>query len=366
MTSTTIVAVDAQPLTLPMREAFEIAGGAQTRVENVLVRVRLKGGTVGFGEAAPLPAFNGETQSSTLKAVRRAASALLGEDAARPARLARKIEDRLGRAGAARAGLEMAALDAWARRARFPLYSYFGGAETRLATDVTVAIVPPEAAALAARRIAAMGVGTIKIKIGKDPDDDVARVLAVSVAAPKARLMLDANQGYTAQQALAVLRRLARRGIKPVLFEQPVAKDDWDGIAQVDREGGVPVAADESVSGREDAWRLAKRRAASVINVKLMKYGLFEAAEVAAVARAAGLGLMIGAMIESSLGLGCAAHFAAGLGGFSFVDLDTSLWFARDPMRGLKLGPAGLYDLAAVKAGIGVSPSPASGGRGPG
>ena len=102
---------------------------------------------------------------------------------------------------------------------------------------------------------------------------------------------------------------------------------------------------------------MARTRAVSVINVKLMKYGLAEAAEVAAVARAAGLGLMIGAMIESSLGLGCAAHLAAGLGGFSFVDLDTSLWFARDPMRGLAFGRGGTYDLCGVKAGIGVMPS---------
>ncbi|MCX5787477.1 MAG: dipeptide epimerase [Elusimicrobia bacterium] len=357
MSATTIVAVDARPLTLPMREPFEIAGGAQTRVENVVVRVRLKGGTAGFGEAAPLPAFNGETQASTLKAVRGAAPALIGEDAARPLLLARKIEERLGRLGAARAGLEMASLDAWSRRARFPLWAYFGGAETRLATDVTVAIVPPHEAARAARRIRRLGVKTIKIKIGRDPDDDVARVLAVSRAAPKARLLLDANQGYTAAQALAVLRALSRWGVKPALFEQPVAKDDWDGMARVDREGGVPVAADESVSGREDAWRLARVRAASVVNVKLMKYGIAEAAEVAAIARAAGLGLMIGAMIESSLGLGCAAHLAAGLGGFAFVDLDTALWFTRDPMRGLKLGPGGTYDLSAVKAGVGVAPS---------
>jgi L-alanine-DL-glutamate epimerase-like enolase superfamily enzyme len=354
---TTIVAVDAWPLTLPMREPFEIAGGAQVRVENVLVRVRLKGGTVGFGEAAPLPAFNGATQASTLAAVRAAGPDLLGQDAARPARLARLIEERLGRQGAARAGLEMAALDAWARHARFSLWSYFGGAEARLATDVTVAIVPPEEAARAARRIARLGVKTIKIKVGREPADDIERVLAVAKAAPRARLLLDANQGYTSGQALRVLSALKRRGVRPMLFEQPVAKDDWDGMARVDREGGVPVAADESVSGREDAWRMAKRRAASVVNVKLMKYGVAEAVEVAGVARAAGLGLMIGAMIESSLGLGCAAQLAAGLGGFAFVDLDTSLWFTKDPMRGLALGRGGTYDLSAVKAGIGVAPA---------
>ena len=339
-----------------MSEPFEIAGGTQSRVENALVRVRLRDKTIGWGECAPLPAFNGETQASTLAAVRRAASALVGRDAARPLDVARALEKTLGRRGAARAGLEMAALDAWGRRTRMPLWAYFGGAERSVATDVTVAIVPPRQAAAAARRILSLGIRTIKVKVGKDVDGDIARVLAVAGAAPKASLILDANQGYLAKDALAALTRLRRRGVRPVLFEQPVAKDDWDSMAKVDREGGVPVAADETVSGRDDVWRLAKKRAASVVNVKLMKYGIAEAAEVAATARAAGLGLMIGAMIESPLALACAAQFAAGLGGFRFVDLDTSLWFARHPMRGLTFGKGGVYDVATVRAGVGVEP----------
>lgn len=355
---TTIVSVVSSPLTLPMREAFEIAGGRQTRVENVLVELRLKDGTVGWGEGAPLPAFNGETQASTLEGLSRIAGAVEGLDAARPRRLARALEERLAGQGAARAAVEMAALDAWARHAGFPLYAYFGGAALRLETDVTVAIVPPAEAARAARRITALGVRTIKVKIGKDPDEDVARVLAVVRAAPGCRLILDANQGYSARQALGVLAALRRHGVRPILYEQPVAKDDWEGMAKVDREGRVPVAADETVASRADAWRFAKARAGSVINVKLMKYGVAEAIDVAAVARASGLGLMIGAMIESSLGLACAAHLAAGLGGFEFVDLDTSLWFARDPMRGLRLRHGGVYDLSGIRAGIGVRPAP--------
>ncbi|MBI4425014.1 MAG: dipeptide epimerase [Elusimicrobia bacterium] len=339
-----------------MREPFEIAGGAQAKVENVLVRATLKDGTQGWGECAPFPAFNGETQAKALAAARRVSGAVEGLDAARPAALARLLEERLGRLGAARAGIEMAALDAWARSAGFSLWSYYGGASTRLATDVTVAIVGPAEAAAAARRIASLGVSTIKIKVGRDVEEDALRVLAVAGAVPRARLILDANQGYSAAQALALLRRLRRRAVAPALFEQPVAKDDWEGMARVERAGRVPVAADETVSGRADAWRLARTRAVSVVNVKLMKYGLAEAAEIAAVCRAAGLRLMIGAMIESRLALACAAHFAAGTGGFDFVDLDTCLWFAADPFRGFGMAPGGVYDPSAVRSGIGVVP----------
>ncbi|MDE2491650.1 MAG: dipeptide epimerase, partial [Elusimicrobia bacterium] len=231
-----------------------------------------------------------------------------------------------------------------------------GGAETRVRSDVTVTIVPPEAAAAAARRIRAFGARTIKIKVGRDPDDDAARVAAVAAAAPRLALTLDANQGYGPRESLALLRRLRARGIRIAMFEQPAAAKDWDGLARVARLGGVPVAADESVGGRADALGLARRRAVSVLNLKLMKTGLLEAWDCALIARASGLGLMIGGMIETSLSMACAAHFAAGLGGFSFVDLDTPLWLADDPTRGLRLGRGGVYDLARVRAGIGVVP----------
>ena len=96
--------------------------------------------------------------------------------------------------------------------------------------------------------------------------------------------------------------------------------------------------------------------APNLVNVKLMKCGLLEAWDIALICRAAGLGLMIGGMVESPLAMAAAAHLAAGLGGFSFVDLDTPLWFARNPMRGVQFGRGGVYDLSRVKAGIGVVP----------
>src|SRR5262249_80261 len=118
----------------------------------------------------------------------------------------------------------------------------------------------------------------------------------------------------------------------------------------------VPVAADESVSSRSEASRMAKVRAASVVNIKLMKCGILEAWDIALICKAAGLGLMVGGMVESSLAMTAAAHFAAGLAGFSFLDLDTPLWFAKDPMKGVKFGRGGLYDLSKVRAGVGVTP----------
>jgi L-alanine-DL-glutamate epimerase-like enolase superfamily enzyme len=339
-----------------MNEPFVIAGGEATEVRNVIVRLRLASGAVGWGEGAPLPAYNGETQSVTLRGARAARGVLLGRDAAAWRGLLEKIEARLPRCGAARAALGMALLDAWTRHAGLPLRALFGGAETAVRTDITVSLAPPGAARLAARRIAARGVRIVKIKVGQGLDPDEARVRAVAGAARGLRLILDANQGYGPDESLRLLRRLRRRGIVPVLFEQPAAADDYAGLRAVAAHGGVPVAADESACDRRAVLRLVRERAAQVVNIKLMKGGLLEAWDIAALARSAGLGLMIGGNIESSLAMAAAAHFAAGLGGFSFVDLDTPLWFSRDPMTGVRLGPAGVYDLSGVKAGIGVRP----------
>ena len=347
----------AWPLDAEMNEPFTIATGAKTEVNNVLVRLRLKDGTEGYGEGAPLSAFNGETQAKSLAAIKSQARFLIGRPIAGFRPLLESLEERLGpRLGAAKAALGMAVLDAWCRRARIPLRILFGGAQTRVFTDVTVTIGTPQEALAAARRIVRLGVRTIKIKVGKDIEQDVERVRLIASASPRRRLFLDGNQGYTPRQSLRLLRRLKRHGITPILFEQPAAKDDWEGLSDVYRLGKVPVAADESVTSRADAWRMARERCAQVVNIKLMKSGLLEAWDIAHICRAAGLGLMVGGMVESTLAMTCAAHFAAGLGGFPFVDLDTPLWFKRDPMRGMTIGRGGLYDLSAVKAGIGVVP----------
>lgn len=355
----TIVSIEVLPLDAPMKEPFEIAGGASVEARNVLVRLRLADGSTGYGEGAPLATFNADTQRATLAAAKKAGQDLVGRNADQLRPLLESIERRLpaGR-GAARAALGMALADAWGRRHRLPLRLLFGGSQDSVRSDVTVTILAPPRARDAARRIVALGVDTIKIKVGKDLAEDEARVRAVAGVKKGLRLILDANQGYGPREALALLRRLRRAGVKPALFEQPAAKDDWRGLAEVHRLGKIAVAADESAAGRQDVLRLARKRCVQVVNVKLMKTGLLEAWDIALICRASGIRLMMGGMIETSLAMACAAHLAAGVGGFDFIDLDTPLWLAKDPMTGVRFGRGGVYDLSRVRSGIGVQPRP--------
>ncbi|MFO7167789.1 MAG: dipeptide epimerase [Chloroflexota bacterium] len=363
--STTIRALSVTNLDIPLNEPFGIAGGSQEVAKNLLVTVELADGTRGYGEAAPFAAFNGETQEMARAAVEAARSTVEGADVREWRSIAQALRSAMGPVGSARCAVETAVLDAFTRRARVPLWAFFGGASTALETDMTITTGTVEQAAAAAQAIRARGIETIKVKIGSSagPDGadqalalDLERVSAVRDAAPDAPLILDGNCGYSADGALQLLAMLQARGIRPALFEQPVPKDDIAGLRQVAQWGGVQVAADESASSLAQVLTLVKERAAHVINIKLMKCGIVEALDIAAVARAAGLGLMIGGMVESTLAMTVSACFAAGLGGFSFVDLDTPLFMADIPLKGGMVYAGGRIELTQIEAGHGVEP----------
>ncbi|HEX5571790.1 MAG TPA: dipeptide epimerase [Ktedonobacterales bacterium] len=352
---TTIVALSAEPLDVPLREPFAIATGRVTAARNALVRVRLANGVEGIGEAAPFPPSGGETQETALAAVAGMLTLLEGHDVAQWRTLARRLTASFEHQEAARAGVEAAMLDALARSWGIPLYRYFGEATSVIETDITIPIESPEHMRDLARRYAEQGASTLKIKVGADVDDDLDRVLAVVEGAPDCDIMLDGNQGYTPSEALDLLRSLAQEDVAPILFEQPTHRHDLDGLKFVTERAGIPVAADEAVHTAADALRIARMGAANVINIKLMKSGFAEALDIAAVCRAAHIDLMVGAMMESRLGIVASLSLVAGLGGFRYIDLDTPMLLASDPFLGGYTQEGMVYHLDPSSAGMGVA-----------
>ncbi len=353
MHDATIVDVRAEPWNVALREPFGIASGAQSVAANVLVEVRLSDGTCGLGEAAPFAAVSGETQAQALTAVSRAGAPLLGQDATRWRHLADLIKEHTGEAPSARAALETALLDALTRRAGLSLQRWFGGREDALETDLTIVTGSADRAREAAAEAARAGFRTLKIKVGGATlTHDLARVRAVCEAAPRARLVLDANAALSADEAIELVQHLDRERI--ALFEQPVGARDLDGMRTLRERARVPVAADESARSAADVGVLAAQAAADVINIKIMKSGIAEACDMIAVARSLGLALMIGGMVETPLAMTVSACLAAGSGGFAFVDLDTPLFMRDLPTRGgwAQQGPD--IRLAHIRAGHGV------------
>ena len=358
-----IADVTAVPLDIELSEPFGIATGAQDVARNVLVSLTLSDGTIGTGEAAPFPAVNGETQAEVLTALRGARSALVGLDALRWRPAAVVAEHGLRGTPTALAAFESALLDALCRRARTSLWSFFGGAQAELVSDMTIPTGTPEQARVAATRAVTAGFVTLKIKVGGAPfDHDRARLSAIVEAVPSARLVLDANASLSAKEALAQLEALGHNRGQVALFEQPTAKTDLDGLRHVREHGGVPVAADESACSAVDVLALIGARAVDVINIKTMKCGIIEALDMIAVARSAGLGLMIGGMVESKLSMTVSACLAAGIGGFSHVDLDTPWFMKNAPFGGGWSEEGPTLRLAHITSGHGITWQSAAGG----
>ena len=354
MASTTIRKVTVEPLSIPLLEPFAIATGSVSSARNVLITIGLQDGSIGYGECAPFPPSTGESQETALAAAQACIDLLTGQDAANWRQLAKMIHNMYYAQATVCAGLEMALLDALTRSYGIPLYVFFGGASSAVETDLSIPIVPPEHGYELAQAAVKQGIHSIKVKVGGDLRDDVARVEAIREGAPGLGLTLDANQGYTANQALLCLEALDGSDIRPLLMEQPVHKDDYEGLRYVTEHTSVPVAADESASNAASVARLIKMGAVNVVNIKLMKAGIVEALDIAALCRATNTQLMIGAMIESRLAIAAAAHFVAGLGGFSFIDLDTPMLLAEDPFTGGFEQHGGVYDLSGVKSGLGI------------
>ncbi len=336
----TIVGVRVTPLSVPLREPFVIASGRVDTTRAALVEATVEDAgarrVTGLGESAALPPVTREDQPDLLAAIAAAGGALGGTALAGVEDVDRVLAARLP-PGVARAGLEAAILDGMARLAGVPLYRMLGGpAAPPLITDITLSISEdPQRMAAAAVGHAQAGFTCFKVKVGRDWRADCASLRAVAAAVPGARFRLDANAGFTAAEALSLLDTALADGLTVECFEQPCAAGDLRGMAEVAARAPVPVVADESFRGAADLDRLLSARAAAGVNLKLTKLGgPLAALALGRRARAEGLRLMAGAMVETKVGLLAMAHVVTALGGVDWVDLDTAFLLADDPFTG--------------------------------
>jgi L-Ala-D/L-Glu epimerase len=344
-----IVGLEGEPLSVPLHEPFVIATGRMDATRAVLVTATLEDGAgrraSGLGEAAALPPVTREDQPELLSAVADVGARLVGAELGALDAMEAILAAALSSSAVARAGVAGAILDAWARLAGVPLHRFIGGPPgpaglagplpAPMDTDVTLPIGAPAHVAALAVSYRAAGFLCFKVKIGRDFRADHAVLRAVAAAVPDARFRLDANAGFSAADALALLDRVLADGLVLECFEQPCARDDLRGMAEVTARALVPVVADESFCGEEDLDRLVAARAANGVNLKLVKLGGPRAAVILGrEARRRGLSLMAGAMVETRVGIATMAHVVAALGGVDWVDLDTAFLLASDPFAG--------------------------------
>jgi L-alanine-DL-glutamate epimerase-like enolase superfamily enzyme len=332
------VLVRHRPLDLRLRHTFRIARGASDVRENLLVELEHEG-RVGLGEAAPIKRY-AEDRASAAAAVEEMARRLGDPRAfARGAREAAVPGQR-----AAEAAVDMALHDLAARRMGVPLFEMLGLDPTRTPrTSFTIGLDTPEVVARKVREASAYPI--LKVKMGAA--DDRAVLSAVRDATDRP-IRVDANEGWTPADARERLDWLAGLGVE--LVEQPLPADQIEETRALRKTSVLPFYADESVHVAEDIPRLAG--AFDGINIKLMKCGgIAEALRMIAVARAHGMKVMLGCMIESSLAITAAAHLSPLV---DTADLDGNLLLERDPFAGATVTNGRL--VLPEEPGLGVTP----------
>jgi L-alanine-DL-glutamate epimerase-like enolase superfamily enzyme len=330
-----IKTVDIWPVDIGLTDNFVISQGAISKAENVYVRITLEDGTEGFGEMAPFEELTGETRDDGLKKMRKLAERITGRSVLDHATISAEMKASQPNQPAPRCGLEIALLDACCRFRKIPLWSLWcRSPRQNLVTDVTIPILSYEKSIGLARSWHAKGFRTLKMKVGIDGESESRFITDIHKLFPDVSFIIDANMGFKPHEAITFINDLARKGVPLLLFEQPNNRFDLDGMAKIKESVSVPVAADETVFTTDDAERVIKRKAADVINLKIMKSGVLETVEIISLALSAGVGLMIGGMVESRLAMGCSLALARSFPAIRFLDLDTPLLMSEDPLTG--------------------------------
>jgi L-Ala-D/L-Glu epimerase len=293
---------------------FVINGGPSYVGDHVLTRVHTDEGIIGYGEGAPMVSYSDETQKDILNGViDYLAPAVVGMDPFDLEAIHHRMEQVLPGHHFAKASIDLALYDIMGKQLNVPAYQLLGGKvrdRIPLAWVVGIGCID-DMVEEAISYVKKYGFETVKLKIGREPAKDLDVVREVRTAlGPNVKIRVDANQGYDVATAIKTLRKMEQYDLE--LVEQPVAKWNILGMAEVAAALDTPIEADESMFGYHDAMTLIKLKACDIINIKIMKpCGLYGSKKVAAVAEAAGLTCLIGSMVEFGPGTAAGLHFAA-------------------------------------------------------
>ncbi len=343
--------IEYAPLQIPRKERFTIARGSSDVADTMWVFVH-SGGYVGQGCGAPSEVTH-ETPVTMNDSLKTLVKALKGFEFHKPQDVADRMDKFLPGNPAAKAAIDIAIHDVAAQAAGLPLYRFLGGgSRDRMATDITIGIMPLADAVEHARRWVQQGYRSLKVKIGTDPRTDLERLRAIrSAVGPHVELRIDGNEGYTWGQALQFARQATEVGV--AFFEQPVPAVDMEGMRVLTESSPIPIMADEMVLTPDDAKKVRWASAAKAVNLKLMKHGgIARAVEVDTICSSAGYPTMVGCMSEPQLSIAAALHFALASKNVRWLDLDSHFNLKSDPSSGLVFKHGHL--LGSEKPGLGI------------
>ena len=334
----TIETIRCHRVSAPLHTPFVTALRTATTAESLLVEVVDSDGASGWGEAPQVWQVTGESIAGAQACVEGPIStAITGRDAGDLTELLRWVQASVAANHGAKAAVDVALHDLTAHRLGVTLHGYLGSTATEVRTDVTLSTAHAGYTHEVAERRVAEGFDVLKMKVGTgDAITDVARVKRLRRAiGPDPVIRLDANQGWSARTAVQVIRGLEDAGLGVELVEQPVPAADLKAMAWIRDRVNTPILADESVYGVRDLVEVIRQGAADLVNVKLAKCGgIGNARTMLELARAHGLGTVVGSMMETHVGVGAAAALVAAYPTSTVSDLDAAWWLAKPVVEG--------------------------------
>ncbi len=325
-------------LTVPLVTPFKTALRSVDYIDDLVVIIETDTGDIGYGSAPSTPLITGDTHASMIEAITNIIKPrVLGFDIANLSDITTVIQQSIINNYSAKAAVEIAVYDLWGKLKEKPLYKLLGGSITQLKTDITISVNDTKQMIHDSLKAVEQGFDILKVKVGKDINQDIERIENVYQAVKgAAQIRLDVNQGWTAKQTLFAIEQLDRAGVVLELIEQPVKANDLAGMRLLTEQVSTAIMADESAFNARQVEQIIESKAADIINIKLMKSGgLSGAIEITKLCAANNIECMIGCMLEGSIAVAAAAHLASAKSTvITKIDLDGPALGQFDPVQG--------------------------------
>ncbi len=319
---------------LELAKVFRISYGEWKSVDTVFIKTVLDNGSIGWGEAPPAPEITGDSVETIIGSVKYLSSFIKKMNIDNINGIDKMLRNKLKNNSAALNGLINSIIEALSKSLNLSPLRVLGYGEpiNEVLTDITIGLDKPDTMVNDSINWIEKGFKILKVKLGGPENLDIERVKRIRDAVGShIRIRVDANQAWSPKEAIRISRALERYDIE--MIEQPVKAYDLKGLKYVRDRSEIPIIADEAIHNLRNLKLFIESDAIDGVNIKLSKAGgLIEASRMIEMAKAFGKELMIGCMIESSLGIAIASHLVASTGAFRYVDLDSDITLESQPV----------------------------------
>lgn len=345
-----IESIDFNKINLEREEPFRIATGVSKDTVNFLIRIHA-GDIDGIGVAVP-NSVTRETAESIEHSILKIRGILIGRDAENIDEIHEILRKEISGNPAVECGVDLAIYDLIGKSKGLEICEMLGRRRDCIETSLTIGIEDLETSVKKAVIAVKSGFRVLKIKTGLDVNGDIRRIRTIrDVVGSKIRLRVDCNQGYSFEEAKRFVEELDCLNIEFV--EQPVSASDFESMRKLSSISSIPIMADESAKTLDDVNRIIRENCASMINLKLVKFGgIYPGTIVDVICKDHDISIQVGCMSECEASIAGGLHFALSGKAVKYADLDSHFSFINDPTKGVEFKDGRLYTSGFPGLGI--------------